>query len=75
MQALLDWAEEELCYFDCEEDPDAKAARQTYLVQKWIRFYYTLRRIVFRRQLWASLGQWLHAIKRRGKGRDHHLLK
>ena len=75
MQALLDWAEEELCYFDCEEDPDAKAARQTYLVQKWIRFYYTLRRIAFRRKRWGIEGHWLNALKRRAKGLHHHLLK
>ena len=75
MQALLDWAEEELCYFDCEEDPDAKAARQTYLAQKWVQFYCALHRIAFRRKRWAFEGQWLHAIKCRGNGRDHHLLK
>ena len=77
MQTLLDWAEKELCYFDCGEDPDAEqpTARQTYLEQKWVRFYYTLRRIAFRRKRWAVEGQWLSALKRRAKGLDHHLLK
>ena len=75
METLLDWAEETLC-FDCEDpDAEAKAARQTYLAQKWAQFYRALRRIAFRRKRWAFEGQWLHAIKCRGNGRDHHLLK
>ena len=75
METLLDWAEETLC-FDCEDpDAEAKAARQTYLAQKWAQFYRALRRIAFRRKRWGIEGHWLRALKSRAKGLDHYLLK
>ena len=32
-------------------------------------------RLAFTRRLWGHLGQWLHAVKLRGEGRSHHLLR
>ena len=43
-------------------------------LHEWPRLLRKLKRLAFKRRLWAHLGQLLHAIKAQGRGQDHHLL-
>ena len=71
-------------FLDCEE-PEAEEptlaeaveelSRQARVTQHWQRFLSRALRLDHRRRCWAQQGQWLAAIRCRGRGHDHHLLR
>ena len=49
-------------------------ARRARVADQWARIARGVLRLEHRRKVWAHLGQWLQAVKRRGQGRGHPLL-
>ena len=47
----------------------------TTTIPRWTRLVKGIRRLAVIRRTWAYLGQWLQAVKQRGLGRDHPLLR
>ena len=70
-------------FLDCEE-PEAEEptqaevveelSRQARITQHWERFLRRALRLDHHRRCWAQQGQWLAAIRCRGRGHSHHLL-
>ena len=52
----------------------ARAVRQDPQ-SAWRRLTTGIRRLAFKRRAWSWLGKWLHAIKSRGRGESHFLLR
>ena len=77
------WPRQEATFLDCEEpvaeEPTlAEAVEKLFRqasTQHWERFLRRALRLDHRRKCWGQLGQWLQAIRCRGRGHDHHLLR
>ena len=52
----------------------ARAARQDPQ-SAWKRLVLGIRHLKFKRRAWYWTGAWLHAVKNRGRGEDHFLLR
>ena len=45
------------------------------VLARWMKLVLGGGRLQRRRRLWGALGQWLQAVRARGVGRDHALLR